>query len=138
MIMPWYERTKHNGVTYGLGYCGYDIRIKNGLSLGGQSFAIASSIEQFNIPLDLVGVVHDKSTWARCGLSVFNTVLEPGWSGWLTLEFANHSDKTIYLEPGTSVAQIIFDQLDMAVDIGYSGKYHNAPDKPQNAIFEKA
>ena len=42
-----------------------------------------SSIEFFNMPKYLVGIVHDKSSLARQGLSVFNTVIEPGWKGYL-------------------------------------------------------
>lgn len=76
-----------HGVSHGLSEAGYDIRIKQDVVLHPlRRFALASTIEYFQMPDNLVGVVHDKSTWARRKLSVQNTCIEPGWCGYLTLE----------------------------------------------------
>ena len=67
-------KLKEHGVSYGLSEAGYDLRIKQAVTLHPfKRFALASTIEKFDMPRDLVAVVHDKSTWARKGLSVFNT-----------------------------------------------------------------
>ena len=96
-------KVKGRETTHGLGEAGYDIRIKQEIRFFAFErekpqvmrycideenasfmerfdgrFVIASAIEEFDMPDDLVGIVHDKSTWARRGLSVFNTVIEPG------------------------------------------------------------
>lgn len=91
-------------------------------------FALASAIEEFQMPNDLVGVVHDKSTWARKGLSVFNTVIEPGWNGFLTLELVYHGSKDLFIPAGTGIAQVLFHVLSQ--ERAYKGKYQNQEDKP--------
>lgn len=142
------EKRREHGVSYGLSEAGYDIRIKqevwfdpnNGeVSLDGDRkyglFTIASAIEEFRMPNDLVGIVHDKSTWARRGLSVFNTVIEPGWSGFLTLELVYHGRSYLHIPAGAGIAQVIFHKTtDRA---SYDGKYQGQPDRPVEAIMEK-
>ena len=136
-VSPFIEATKIGGMSAGLSHCGYDVRIKTGAFLDAGEFAIASTIERFTMPLDVMAVVHDKSTLARRGLSVFNTVIEPGWEGWLTLELVNNSARPIQIEAGTPIAQIIFQRLDRPVE-GYAGKYQNQADMPVAAILEVA
>lgn len=134
-IVPRKERL--HGVSYGLSEAGYDIRIKQTVSFGtGQPrFQIASTVEKFHMPNVLVGVVHDKSTWARRGLSVFNTVIEPGWSGWLTLELVYHGEETLVIPAGCGIAQVLFSRLH---DFGaYEGKYQHQPDRPVEAILDQ-
>lgn len=89
-IEPLVERTVFNGLSYGLSSAGYDIRLAEEVYLPPGEFKLASSVERFNMPLDLIAVVYDKSTLVRLGLTVQNTVVEPGWRGYLTLELANH------------------------------------------------
>lgn len=132
-------KEKHNGFSHGLSEAGYDIRIKqkihfhngivavDGLPEYGK-FCIASAIEEFDMPDCLMGIVHDKSTWARKGLSVFNTVIEPGWKGFLTLELVYHGRGELIIPAGTGIAQVIFHEI--AVPASYSGKYQNQEDKP--------
>lgn len=144
------KETAH-GTSYGLGEAGYDIRIKqsvvfsrrNKSSLMGVAieptveecvlfiqgrFALASAIEEFQMPYNLTGIVHDKSTWARRGLSVFNTVIEPGWSGFLTLELVYHGEDELIIPAGAGIAQVMFHMLsDRAA---YNGKYQNQEDRP--------
>lgn len=126
--------TSH-GVSFGLGEAGYDIRIKQAVTLHAFSrFRLASAIEQFCMPEDFVAVVHDKSSWARRGLTVCNTVIEPGWNGYLTLELVYHRWWPLHIPAGAGIAQVLFHQLtDKA---RYRGKYQNQPDRPVEAIDE--
>lgn len=143
-------KIREHGVSYGLGEAGYDIRLKQEVRFkpGGPGgdyvtvgknepewgrFTIASAIELFDMPNDLVGIVHDKSSWARQGLSVFNTVIEPGWKGYLTLELVFHGSKELTLPAGCGIAQVIFSSL--AHDAAYEGKYQNQKDDPVASIF---
>lgn len=96
-------------------------------------FTIASAMEEFTMPNNLVGIVHDKSTWARRGLSVFNTVIEPKWQGFLTLELVYHGQEDLLIPAGAGIAQVVFHQLSSAA--AYSGKYQNQEDKPVPAKF---
>lgn len=134
-IHPFEERTTAHGLTFGLGPAGYDIRIaetiNNGFWFG--PFVLASSIERFNMPDNLLGVVHDKSSWARQGLSVQNTIIEPGWRGHLTLELTNHSDNPLTIKAGMPIAQVVFHFLDEATTEPYDGKYQD-----QEAGVQKA
>jgi dCTP deaminase len=138
MVWPFHEREKAFGMSYGLSAAGYDIRVAQELMLARGQFAIASSIERFHMPRDVLGTVKDKSTWARQGLSVYNTVIEPGWSGFLTLELVNHGPRQITLVPGMPVAQILFQLLDAPTEEPYRGKYDNQPARPVGAILESA
>lgn len=125
-------KEKSHGVSYGLSEAGYDVRISQDVTLTSRNrFEIASTVERFDMPDNLVGIVHDKSTWARRGLSVFNTVIEPGWNGWLTLELVYHGKGTIEIPEGAGIAQVIFHQTTRNAE--YAGKYqwqHNEPVGP--------
>lgn len=144
--------TGPGGTSYGLGEAGYDIRIKqaihfkprpemcvdvedaNGMLLDCQfgRFTLASAIEEFNVPTHLTGIVHDKSTWARRGLSVFNTVIEPGWRGFLTLELVYHGNDELIIPAGAGIAQVMFHEV--KEDAEYRGKYNNQPNRPVGPI----
>ncbi len=148
-MLPY--KARHMGVSHGLAEAGYDIRIKQdvvfqsanavtppGVWVDGKyvagGFTIASAIEEFDVPNDLVGVVHDKSTWARRGLSVFNTVIEPGWKGFLTLELVYHGGGRLHIPAGVGIAQVLFHQI--AMRASYDGKYQNQEDRPVEAKHE--
>lgn len=143
-------KNQGNGVSWGLTECGYDIRIKQKVeflcdSAGNRKvyvdgkfydagrFALASTIEEFQMPNNLMGVVHDKSTWARQGLSVFNTIIEPGWDGFLTLELDYKRYGELVIPAGSGIAQVIFHQIKETAE--YTGKYQHQADKPVEAIF---
>jgi dCTP deaminase len=120
-------------VSHGMSEAGYDIRIKQGMTLHPlKRFAIASSIERFEMPDNLMAIVHDKSSWARRGLSVFNTVIEPGWCGWLTIEIVYHGWVPLHIPAGSGIAQVIFHEL--SVPVAYLGRYQDQPDRPVEAI----
>lgn len=124
---------RSHGVSFGLSEAGYDIRIKQDVWLFPlRRFALASAIEEFCMPPYLVGIVHDKSTWARRGLSVFNTVIEPGWEGFLTLELIYHGWKPLHIPAGAGIAQVIFHEAKQPAY--YDGKYQNQENRPVKAI----
>jgi dCTP deaminase len=126
------EKRREHGVSYGLAEAGYDIRIKQEVVLYPDArFALASALEEFDMPASLVGIVHDKSTWARRGLSVFNTVIEPGWKGFLTLELIYHGSTYLRIPAGAGIAQVLFHRT--ATVARYEGKYQNQPDRPVEA-----
>jgi dCTP deaminase len=137
------EKRREHGVSWGLSEAGYDIRVKQDIHFDGETvwvdgspqwggFTIASAIEEFQMPHNLVGIVHDKSTWARQGLSVFNTVVENGWCGWLTLELVYHGRKDLHIPAGAGIAQVVFHETSRFAS--YDGKYNNAGDFPQPAL----
>lgn len=98
-------------------------------------FTLASSVEMFTMPPNLVGEVKDKSSHARPSVSVYNTVIEPGWTGFLTLEIVLHGEDDYTIPAGTGIAQVIFSELKHSVV--YNGKYQGQPDLPVEAILEK-
>lgn len=100
-------------------------------------FALASIIEHMELPNHISAQVADKSSWARQGLSLFNTFVDPGWKGYLTLELKNCSKHKLFIDKGMPIAQLIFDTLDQSTDIPYRGKYYDQPNKPVHTIWEK-
>jgi dCTP deaminase len=136
LVEPFSDRNTQNGMSYGLSSAGYDIRVDNDYDIGPGQFQLAASVEHFHVRGDILGIVHDKSSWARQGLTVQNTVLEPGWKGYLTLELTNHSNNRIILHKGDPIAQIVFHWLDDATMQPYSGKYQDQEQGPQQARFE--
>ena len=90
------------------------------------SFALARSIEYFRIPKDVLTICLGKSTYARCGIIVNVTPLEPEWEGHITLEFSNTTPlpAKIYAEEGA--AQLVFLQAHETCEVSYKdrkGKY---------------
>jgi dCTP deaminase len=124
--------------SYGLGSFGYDLRLGRRflVPLGGvnavldpvdfpdghfrsiaaertfelspNSQVLAESVEWFNMPDDIWAVCWGKSSYARCGLLVNVTPLEPGWRGILTIELANVSPLPIRLHVDQGIAQVVF------------------------------
>lgn len=136
MIEPFTERDTFAGMSYGLSVAGYDVRIAERTILEPGNFKLASTVERFLMPADVIGSVRDKSTWARRGLTVQNTVIEPGWRGYLTIELCNHGGDILILGKGFPVAQVIFELLDEPTQIPYSGKYQDQQSGPVAAKFE--
>lgn len=134
-VEPFVERSKAFGMSYGLSYAGYDVRVDAGLLLDPGGFALASTLERFIMPRDVLATVHDKSTWARRGLAAQTTVIEPGWVGYLTLELTNHGSDQLIIPGGCPIAQILFHRVDAPCE-AYEGKYNNQPARPVSAILE--
>lgn len=90
------------------------------------SFALARTVEYFKIPEDVLVVCVGKSTYARCGIIVNVTPLEPGWEGHVTLEFSNTTPLPAKIYAGEGACQFLFFQGNERCSISYSdreGKY---------------
>jgi len=90
------------------------------------SFALASTVEYFRIPRDVLVICLGKSTYARCGIIVNVTPLEPEWEGHVTLEFSNTTPLPAKIYANEGVAQMIFFEADEACEVSYAdrgGKY---------------
>ena len=90
------------------------------------SFALARTIEYFRIPKDVLTICLGKSTYARCGLIVNVTPLEPTWEGYLTLEISNTTPLPAKVYGGEGIAQLLFFEGDEEPEVAYAdrkGKY---------------
>jgi len=147
IFTPFVEASKCplTNTSFGLSHCGYDVRLNidrksyyedaQGIyyKMQPQEFILAATLEHFEMPNDLVGIVHDKSSMARRGITVQNTVIEPGWKGFLTLEITNHARDIVILREGQGIAQVLFQLLDAPTENPYDGKYQNQEAGPQPA-----
>jgi len=90
------------------------------------SFALARTVEYFRIPRDVLTICLGKSTYARCGIIVNVTPLEPEWEGHVTLEFSNTTPLPAKIYANEGVAQMLFLQSDEECETSYrdrGGKY---------------
>lgn len=90
------------------------------------SFALARTVEYFRIPKDVLVVCVGKSTYARCGIIVNVTPLEPGWEGHVTLEFSNTTPLPAKIYAFEGVCQFLFFKGDQPCEVSYDkrqGKY---------------
>lgn len=136
LIDPFVERGTQHGMSYGLSACTYDCRISQHLTLYPKVAKLAATIERFAFPPNMCGSVLDKSSLARRGVSAFNTHLDPGWEGYLTVELINFSDHPVVLYEGDPVCQVKFEWLDHMTILPYKGKYQNQEAGPQEVRHE--
>ncbi|MEM8563484.1 MAG: dCTP deaminase [Pseudomonadota bacterium] len=90
------------------------------------SFALASTVEYFRIPRNVLTICLGKSTYARCGIIVNVTPLEPEWEGHVTLEFSNTTTLPAKIYANEGVAQMLFFESDEECEVSYKdrgGKY---------------
>jgi len=90
------------------------------------SFALARTVEHFRIPRNVLTICLGKSTYARCGIIVNVTPLEPEWEGYVTLEFSNTTPLPAKIYANEGVAQMIFFESDEMCETSYKdrgGKY---------------
>lgn len=90
------------------------------------SFALARTVEYFKIPRNVLTICLGKSTYARCGIIVNVTPLEPEWQGHVTLEFSNTTNLPAKIYAGEGVAQMLFFESDEVCEVSYKdrgGKY---------------
>ena len=158
MIEPFVERQAGVGVlSYGLSSYGYDARVANEFKIFSNldsatvdpknfdhkgfieregdvciippnSFALGRTIEYFRIPRDVLVICLGKSTYARCGIIVNVTPLEPEWEGHVTLEFSNTTPLPAKIYGGEGACQFLFFKGDKPCEVSYKdrgGKYMN-------------
>jgi dCTP deaminase len=156
MIEPFLENQKREGmISYGLSSYGYDARcspefkiftnVNNAIVdpkdfspssfvdretdvciIPPNSFALARTVEYFRIPRDVLVICLGKSTYARCGIIVNVTPLEPEWEGHVTLEFSNTTPLPAKIYANEGVCQFLFFKGDQACEVSYkdrAGKY---------------
>ena len=156
MIDPFeVEQVRNGNISYGLSSYGYDLRVSdeykiftnvnseiidpknfnqnNFISKKGDeciippnSFVLSSTVEYFRIPNDVMVICLGKSTYARCGIIVNVTPLEPSWEGNVTLEFSNSTPLPAKIYANEGAAQFIFLKGNEKPDITYAdrnGKY---------------
>ena len=156
MIKPFIKKQVRKGkISFGLSSYGYDARVSNEFKIftnvnsgivdpkvfknesfvtkigkeciiPPNSFALARTIEYFKIPENVLVICLGKSTYARCGIIVNVTPLEPEWEGHVTLEFSNTTNLPAYIYANEGVAQMIFLESDESCIQSYkdrSGKY---------------
>jgi len=90
------------------------------------SFVLARSVEYFRIPRQILVICLGKSTYARCGIIVNVTPLEPEWEGHVTLEFSNTTNLPAKIYAYEGVAQMLFLESDQVCEVSYkdrNGKY---------------
>jgi len=161
MLEPFEEgQVSRSVVSYGISSYGYDMRISGHFkapvfSGGGEldpknpeslsfdevetkcfalqpgSYVLARSLEYFRIPRDVIALCTGKSTYARCGVLVNVTPLEPEWEGYVTISIANTSPVPVRLYGGEGIGQVIFIGSDETCGISYAdrkGKYQAQKD----------
>jgi dCTP deaminase len=90
------------------------------------SFALARSVEFFRMPRSIVGICIGKSSYARCGIVVNITPLEPGWEGHLTIEISNTTPLPARIYSHEGIAQVLFFEAGALPEVSYAdrkGKY---------------
>ena len=92
------------------------------------SFALAETVEEIEVPRDVLAICVGKSTYARCGIIVNVTPLEPEWRGKVTIEISNTTPLPAKIYEGEGIAQMIFLKADRTCAVSYAdkdGKYQN-------------
>ncbi len=156
MIEPFTEAQKRDGViSYGLSSYGYDARVADQFKIftnvdsaivdpknfnpnsfvdrqgavaiiPPNSFALAHTMEYFRIPRDILVICLGKSTYARCGIIVNVTPLEPEWEGQVTIEISNTTPLPARIYAGEGICQFLFLQGSEPCETSYAdraGKY---------------
>ena len=156
MIKPFVENQQRgNNISFGLSSYGYDARVSNEFKIftnvhstvvdpkkfsqesfvtkkedvciiPPNSFVLASTVEYFKIPRDVLVICLGKSTYARCGIIVNVTPLEPEWEGHVTLEFSNTTPLPAKIYANEGACQFIFLKGDQSPEVSYAdrkGKY---------------
>ena len=129
MIEPFVESQKREGViSYGLSSFGYDARAADEFKVftNVDNAVLTSTIEYFRIPRDVLVICLGKSTYARCGLIVNVTPLEPEWEGQVTIEISNTTPLPARVYANEGICQFLFLKGESAPEVSYAdraGKY---------------
>lgn len=97
---------------------------------------LLSLYERLQLPIHVQGEIKDKSSMARKFIALQNTVLEPGWYGYPTIELTHHGKEPIVLAHLMPICQVKFTLLDFPTKLPYNGKYQDQPARPVDAIWE--
>ncbi len=89
------------------------------------SFGLGVSLELISMPADVIGLCDGKSTYARCGIIINVTPIEPGWSGHLTMHIANPTPFPARIYANEGIVQVMLYQLSSNVANSYTGSYQN-------------
>jgi dCTP deaminase len=152
MIEPFEDRQVRAGViSYGVSSYGYDVRIADDFKvftninstivdpksfdprsfvdiradvciIPPNSFALARTVERFRVPRNVLVVCLGKSTYARCGIIVNVTPLEPEWEGIVTLEVSNTTPLPARIYANEGIAQMLFFESDEPCEVSYADK----------------
>lgn len=158
MITPFVDDLNTKGVlSYGVSSYGYDARIANDFKfftninnalvdpkafsqdafvekqcdvciIPPNSFVLGRTVEYFKIPKDVLVICLGKSTYARCGVIINVTPLEPEWEGFVTLELSNTTPMPVKIYANEGVCQFLFFKADEICETSYKdrkGKYMN-------------
>lgn len=149
------EQAKGANISFGVSSFGYDIRLARKFKLfnppqklvvdpkvmeenlfrsveadvctiPANSFVLGQSLEYFKMPDNVLGIVTGKSTYARCGIVVNVTPLEPAWEGFLTISISNTTPCPVRVYAGEGIAQVIFFESEQNCSVSYrdkKGKY---------------
>lgn len=142
-----------NVISYGISSYGYDMRVANEykiftnlwpgiidpkdsqnqqyhdviaddyIVIPPNSFALARSVELFDIPRNVITICVGKSTYARCGVIVNVTCFEPEWRGHVTIEISNTTPLPSKIYSGEGIAQVLFFEADEECEISYKDKH---------------
>ncbi len=157
-IEPFAESSRRVGViSYGVSSYGYDVRVGRNFKvftnarctvvdpkafdkasfvdmegdyclIPPNSFALAETVEYLEIPRNILAICVGKSTYARCGIIVNVTPLEPEWRGRVTIEISNTTPLPAKIYAGEGIAQIIFLRAEASCKTSYAdkaGKYQD-------------
>lgn len=152
MIRPFAERClKKESLSYGLSSYGYDMRVDKDFKIfvpfnesvidpkkfsqqtlidyrgdicviPPHSYVLARSVEYFKIPRDVLAICLGKSTYARCGIVVNVTPLEPEWEGYVTIEISNTCPLPVRIYAREGIGQIIFIEASETCERSYADK----------------
>lgn len=166
MVYPFVDsQHRENCISYGLSSYGYDARVSNEFKvftnvyseivdpknfltnsmvdikadvciIPPNSFALARTVEYFKIPRNILTICLGKSTYARCGIIINVTPLEPEWEGYVTLEISNTTPLPAKIYANEGIAQFLFFEADNVCETSYAdrkGKYQ----KQQSIVLPK-
>jgi dCTP deaminase len=152
MIEPFVDGQVREGViSYGLTSYGYDMRVTNQfkvftnvynalvdpknfnprsfvdieadyIDIPPNSFALAQSMEHFRIPRSVSCIVIGKSSYARCGIIINVTPLEPEWKGYVTIEISNTTPLPARIYANEGIGQVLFLESDEECEVSYADK----------------
>ncbi len=156
MIEPWADLRKRSGrISYGVSSYGYDFRLADEYKapdfegvkeldpkkadklkfrdhkgsfcwIAPNSFILGRSLEYFRIPRDIIVLCQGKSTYARSGIVVNVTPLEPEWEGFITISLVNAAPVAVKVYSGEGIAQAVFIRAESECKVSYAdrkGKY---------------